>query len=358
MLYLAFVLMMINAPQEALPTTKVHLPEWDLYASFPQGWQTQTENVTPMALVAQNPEHRALTLVAVNPISLNANDEKLLGDYLDGVKNNFEAFEVISKGEAQVAGVSAFHAVYIGQKGSVRIQYHSYSFHRSGDQYTVTFACNPEKSELMEPQFQAILASFEIRGPKHAPITDAFLHEVAKAQTDYAALERLLSEGADINGIGQNKVGALFSAVRNRNGKLVKWLIEKGITLEDPRQDFFMLTLIASPAIRTLLQNSVDKNQGNQAETPQSAADSGIQMQWVTKEAQLFSGIHNGNLADVQEAIAKGADLAATDDVYKLQPLPLINQIIADFRELGLDAAKYEPVKSWLVEKLTPGQNP
>ena len=350
MLFL-FMILILADPQDTPPTTKIDVTEYGLQMTFPADWEARTEGVEPMLAVGQNNKERALTLIAVNPATMKDNDKTHLDNYLDVMKQNFQKFEIKSRGKTTVAGLEALHAVYVGSQGNVSIQYHAYSFHKHGDQFMITFAASPDKFEKMEPQFKSILQSLRLEGKKYAKETMALLAETKKKQPDYTVMEKLLKDGANIDGIGQDKMGALFSAVRGRNGKLVKWLISKEINLNNPRQDITMITLMATPAIRTLLHQAMGKTDVKR-EVINDDDGQRLEIQWVTKEAQLFAGIHNGKLEDVIEALKKGADPKAKDDVYKLQPLPLIKQIISEFEELELEAAKYHAIRKYLEKNM------
>ena len=355
MLYI-FLSLIIAMPQDAALANKANVPQFGLTMTFPEGWQVKTEDVEPMLVVAQNDTERALTLIGVNPVTMKTDDETYLDSYLALMKKNFENLEIISRGETKIAGLDALEAIYIGSRGSVKIQYHVYSFHKYGDQFLVTFAVSPEKFDKLKLQFQSIATSLEIEGNPHSQKTVQFLAETKKRNPDYDLMAKLLEDGANIDGVGQDKTGALFAAVKGRNGKLVKWLISNEIDLQNPRQDMVMISMLGTPAIRTLLKQAVQKDAG-----PEPVKKSGGQMpeiQWVSDEAQLFAGIHNADLDDVKAALAKGADTNAKDNFYKLTPLPLIHRIIAEFEEVELDASTYHPIRDYLQKELGGGPRP
>jgi hypothetical protein len=104
-----------------------------------------------------------------------------------------------------------------------------------------------------------------------------------------------------------------------------------------------MVINLATPPIRALL----DRHMGVPPREHKKAA--GLEIQWVSKEAELFAGIMDGRAEYVQGAIENGADLAALETTYQLAALPLVKKLIEEFEALELDASRYRAIEKILI---------
>jgi len=212
----------------------------------------------------------------------------------------------------------------------------------------ITFATEDSRYEELEAEFKQIAAGLVFSGPENFTQTCAFLDQVGKAEVDYEALQRLLDQGADINGTGDKRATALVEAILSRRGPLVKWLLAHGADPDDPTNNMSLVSMAASPSIRELLRQHAGK--GSEPVKPVEKKPGALEIEWVSAEVELFAGIKDGRAEYVKEALEKGADLTAIEPNYQLAALPLARKIVAEFEELGLDGSRYQAIVDLLDE--------
>ena len=344
-------LILIFAFSNDTPSTKVMVFEdAGFKLVFPAEWQVRTSDVGAHAGIAELPPRRALTMVTRIPTA-GKTAGQLIESYLQGMEDNFEEHELIANKKITLENGTRAHLVHLrGTNHDHALRHLTYLVSAPTEHISVTFATEDESFDELLPQFSSIMRTLVFTGPPDYEETWAFLRAIEKKPEDRAELERLLGEGADIDGVNERGVTAFFLALGHRDGHLVRWLFDKGLDLKDPRHNTEMVINLATPPIRRMIDHHLGvppKKHGKPV---------GLEIQWVSKEAELFAGIMDAREEYVRGAIEKGVDLGALEPTYQLAALPLTRKLIEEFEDLSLDAAAYRAIEKILVEATRPGQ--
>jgi len=327
---------------------RLEIPEIGFSLRFPSAWNVRNQGVEPLAAVAELPPRQAVAMIARSP-----EGAKGLGveDALAGIRKSFREHEVLQNEEVTLGpGLKGRLLAVRGQTPSVALRHITYLFTGFGERFSVSFATEEARYPALDETFREIMASLALTGPVNHAQTQNLLEAVAADPVDYEALERLAAEGADVNGVNIKGVSALQLAVLGRKGKLVKWLLDHGADLENPRNNPSLLNMIATPPIRALFKarQAPDASEAAVKRSPPPAG--GLEIQWTSPEAELFAGIKDGRIEYVRSALAKGVDLQALEPNYRLPPLALTRRLMDEFKALDLDASKFEPIEALLAE--------
>jgi len=344
-----FTLLLIFAlPGESPQTATMAFEDAGFKLEFPGDWKVRTSEVGAHAGIAELPPRRALTMVTRIPRA-GKTAGQLVDGYLEGMQNSFETHELLANKKVTLENGTEAHLVHLrGANHDHVLRHLTYLLSSPTEHISVTFATEEDKFEELLPQFSGIMRTLVFTGPPEYEQTWAFLRTIEEKPEDRAALKRALDEGADIDGVNEHGVTALFLALRKRDGHLIKWLLDQGIDPKDPRHNLEMTINLATPPIRTLIEQHLGikpKARGNPV---------GLEIQWVSKEAELFAGIMEARAPFVHGAIEKGADLEALEPNYQLPALPLVRKLIEEYEDLGLDASRHREIEKILVAAKEP----
>ena len=336
MIYL-FLWLILGAQQEGVIT----MEEVGLKLTFTSEWQTKTEGAAPFAAVAEFIPKKALAMIAREHQDPNEPLDQSKRELLDSLKHSFSEYSIISEETFTTPGGLETTVLAIELKArDMTLRHLTYLFSGFGERFSVTFATKADIYPELEPEFKKIMKTLELNGPKEQDLE--FVKVAMAKTTDYAALEKLLAQGANINAVNRKGHSMLTMAVVDRKGLLVKWLLDHGADLNHPRNNTSFMGVVASPPIRELLDRKL-----GQFTPPRKPKD--LTPEWRSPEAAVFFGINNIQLDYVKQGLEMGANLKALDDNYQLPPLAFTRQLMKEFEELGLDGSKLKPIEAALA---------
>ncbi len=321
------------------------LDDVGLILRWPAGWKVRQPAEGPLAAVAELPPRQALALLTRTPIAATDTANQGVEDLLAELPRVFETYEVIAEERRQIT--ADLYADVIEVRGTARdrsLRHTSYLVKGFGERFALTFATEEHTHDAQASLFESIAASLELHGPN--PHNAHFLDLIKSDPGDVAALQQALDDGADIDALDGDGFTALATAVLSRNGPLVQWLLARGADPRKPDELATMLPLVATPPIYELLRQALPQEATPRQGQPSGASD----IQWVSPEAQLLEGIKNARLADVEQALASGADLQALEPNYQLSALALSRKLIAEFEALGLDPNRFVAIEELLAK--------
>ncbi len=321
------------------------LADVGLRLELPAPWQLQVPAQGPFAAVAQLPPKLALAMLTRTAIASTDSPTQGVDDLLAELPRSFDNYEVLTHERRSVT--STHDADVLEIRGTARgrtLRHTTFLLEGFGERFALTFATEEHQHAALASQFEHIAATLELVGPN---LHNArFLDLVKTAPDDLVRLQQTLNDGAEIDGTDSDGFTALTIAIFNRNGPLTKWLLQQGADPGKPEKLASMLPMIASPPIFELLR----QRDPSVSARPRPSDPVGLEIQWVSPEAQLFAGITNARLADVEEALKAGADLSAVEPNYRLSALPLTRKLIEEFEQLELDPNRFQKIEQLLVQ--------
>ncbi len=334
------------ADTTAAPSKPQHLELADvgLRLVLPATWTLDQPESGPFVAVAQLPPRQALAMLTRTPVSPADSKTQGVDDLLAELPRSFDDYEVIASERRPVT--PTYDGDVLEVRGTARgrtLRHTTYLVEGFGERFALTFATEDQRHAELASQFESIVASLELNGPN--PHSARFLELVKSAPDEVAQLRQTLDAGAVIDATDSDGMTALAIAVFSNNGRLAKWLLEQGADPGQPEKLATMLPLIASPPIYELLR----LRDPTVAAEPQSSDPVGLEIQWTSPEAQLFAGIKNARLADVEAALAAGADLTALEPRYQLSALELTRKLIVEFEQLELDPSRFSSIETTLI---------
>lgn len=331
----------------APPTEPQELVLHDVGFRFevPAGWMLREPMDGPFAAIAELPPKQALLLLTRQTVSADEPEGQGVENLLAELPQAFTEHQIVSMERRQLAG--DLHADVIEVLGNARgreLHHTTYLLEGHGERFILTFATENFRLVELRPVFKDIASTLEFSGPN---LFNRRFHDLIRnSPDDLMLLQAALDEGADVNALDGDGFTAIVYAVLSRNGRLVQWLLQNGANPKIPEKMGSMLPMLASPPILELLIQA----DPNVPSSPRRGQPKALKIEWVSPEAQLFVGIKEARLFDVEEALAKGADLAVLDRDYELAALPLVRELIREFQELGLDPERFFSVETLLVE--------
>ena len=330
----------------------IHWEDVGLKLHFSPSWQVKTEGVGPLAVVAELAPNKALAVLARQTMVETESPEVAIKEALGSIENAYSEHVILKNDKAAFGKNIKGHVIMVrGSAKGMSLRNLTYLFWGFGERFSLTFTLKEEHFENLIPDLSAVANSLELLGPN--PMTTQFIDLVSAKETDYEAMEKLLQAGADINGVDARQLTALGRAVIARKGPLVKWLLAKGADPRKPESTARFLTLAATPPIRELLKNRLRELQPEKEKklpSPPKSSDQ-LQIAWRSPEAQLFSGIKNGRIGYVREAVSNGADLQSTKNDYQLPALAFTRKLIEEFKELDLEHDPWKAIEQFLAEQ-------
>jgi len=309
---------------------------------LPADWNVRQPEVGPFAGVAELPPKQALAMIARIP-SGKRSARAHIEEYIAGMKTGFEESKLLADKTITLENGMEAHMVHLqGANHGHTLRHLTYLVSGPGEHISITFATEEERFEDLLPIFSNVMRTLVFTGPPGYEKTWAFLKEIEAETPDQEKMKQLLANGADIDGLNEHGTTALFEALRKRDGQLVKWLLDEGLDPKDPRHNLGMTINVATPPIRTLIENHLGlvKKKSN---------PKGLEIQWVSKEAELFAGIMSARPEYVRGALEKDVDLEALEPNYQLPALPLVRQLIREYEALDLDATVHREIEQILV---------
>lgn len=323
----------------------LRLADVGLTLKWPSDWRLRQPEEGPLAAVAELPPRQALALLTRTPMAERETPEQGVEDLLAELPRVFETYEVKNQERRQIT--ADLFADVVEVQGTARgrtLRHTSYLVKGFGERFVLTFATEAHAHDQHASLFESIAASLELHGPN--PHNARFLGLIKSDPENFAALQQALDDGADIDALDGDGFTALATAVLSRNGPLVKWLLAEGADPQKPDELASMLPLVATPPIYELLRHALPQAADPRPDQPSETAD----IQWVSPEAQLLEGIKNARLADVEQALASGADLEALEPNYQLPALALSRRLIAEFEALDLDPERFFAIEELLAK--------
>jgi hypothetical protein len=330
----------------------VHFEEVGLKIVFPENWQIRTEGIGPLAAVAELPPRKAIATLARQKMAEGESPQKAIEEALAGIRGSFVKHEILKNEKAAFGKNLKGHVIMVrGTARDLNLRGLTYLFRGFGERFTLNFSLKEEDFSALVPALAEVANSLELMGPN--PLNMKLIDLVQADETNYGAIEEVIAAGADINGVDANGFPVLGHAVFTRKGKLVKWLLENGADPRKPERVAGILPMAATPPIRELLKIHLLKNKPVETRKEPALREKSsaqpLEVQWRSTETQLFTGIKNGRLDYVREAVEKGADLQSTENDYKLPALELARQLVREFEELDLDATKWIAIERYLA---------
>ena len=336
-----------SAPGSTETSQQLVLADVGLRLQVPNVWKLHEPKDGPFAALGELPPKRALAMLTRSVIDPSDSKTQGLDDLLAELPRSFAQYEVISKDRRQVT--PDLYGDVVEVRGTARgrtLRHTTYLFEGYGERFSLTFATEDLKHAELASQFASIAASLELRGPN--PHSARFLELIKNAPRDLSQLRQALDSGADINAEDSDGFTALAAAIFSGNGLLVKWLLEQGADPGKPEKLASMLPLVASPPIYELLLEADPSIPPTAPGKPEA-----LEIEWVSAEAQLFVGIKQGRLADVEGALKAGADLEALEPTYRLDALALTRRLIEEFEQLDLDPSRFRPIEQLLTRAVS-----
>lgn len=325
-------------------TPRIQLDDIGLTLDFPSSWSLLSAS-GPFTAMAERPPKDALAMFTRATLSADQAE----ASYLSGMSRALSNHQLLANERLKH---QAFEVRRIRLRGTTPggtdLHHLTFIFQGPDESFTLTFVTKSERVPELAPEFQAIADSFKLEGPKTAPQQTAFWRELYADQPNLSELDKLIAE-IDVNARDRRGKTPLILAIMQRKGALVRWLLAHGANPDHPNNDRELMQMVASPPILALLERH---RTGHQPAPAAIDAPEPQNFNWASAEQELFSGIEEGRIARVTNALAKEVDLNARDRNYRLPALEMTRKLIAEFQELELDPGNLPAIQALLEQAL------
>lgn len=365
MIFLLFSLLF--APEKAT----FHDPDSGLKMEFPAGWELQSDMPEKTAQFRGNqPEQRWLATGTESPRPWY--DVIHLKFLVQSMGLRAQKYQVMS---AEQIGTDRYQGIAVNfqmELSEQPILYRIYALGNEDHAFLLVFGSKAENWALLEKELEAILKSvrFDVaaqgkapqpRKPNLAPLkimaqpgamaaTGKLLEALGKDRVEHAEVEKLVAEGADVNGLGKSGT-PLSIAVAHDHRMAALWLLDHGADLSHPVNDIVKLSIQASLPVRMLLESRWEEMAAKRS--------------WIKSEhdhqktrpvvspnrepdpnAALFSALTRGELERAEKALANGANPREKHPQMGVNSLVLVSQLIKELDALNLDTKGWRDLES------------